>query len=44
MTEKKVNMILEGLVKYTGEMSGAIRHGKSTQFEPDGSRFDGFFI
>ena len=43
-TVNKVGEILEMQVIYTGEMAGALRHGRGTQFWPDGACFDGYFV
>ena len=33
-----------GGIRYTGEWSGTIRHGRGTQIWPDGTRYDGYFV
>ena len=41
---RKPERIIHDNIRYKGEWSGAIRHGKGTQIWPDGTRYDGFFV
>ena len=42
--KKTTDKILASGVKYTGEMSGSMRHGRGTYIAPDGGRYEGYFI